>query len=686
MPILSRKSQWQRDLRKSAALQSLRMYRLEEFPLRDVQDLTDRFLKASTSFLARESAQSRDWDSLLLSLLGPAKSDLYAYAAGSIACMHRFTYDGARNHLRSNLKPDYRNADQDCAFDEQVDAYLQCIVLSHRASPDKASRLESRGAQEILNIIRRGSQQQLPGVMELLKVLPDGRCEELLPTELIKAILERSHYKIDLRHEMGRLMKARRWASLYGFVHGLGNICDRPNLDQLLPSIFSEHAMWARWQPDLARIENWESRITKAQAPHLLPVFDLEGPDITMQQRPTLRCSDEGPWKGSKKLGMQGGKDILDQLVETLDSCLAVGPNAVDLYIQLCVKSNPLTWYRLEQVEAVLELRQEAAAKTILDLIYAMEPKTAVQARVMAFSSALALLQTSRRLQNTLGLGLDLVRRGPAVLVEAQTIFCKQLQGDRASQNAAIAVLTMGLALLDSAWLHSRWKPEFIDMLQGMPAEAEILARLAAIRESRGPSRLAHMDYLAQQLGGSSTDGKSQRMAGPPVIVEDPIWHEVNRDRYREHLAMILRGMREEQGVSLELATRCLQSVTVPQLDWFVKELVSILIGDSDQVCVNLARVLGPRAASGMPVADCWKDLLLHLMRRRPPGLLERQGAKLSEKSWHTWIDNLYWLYGDGHLGIRGGLGFTAENIAQITASKAKVRNYSRLSPMLHYE
>jgi hypothetical protein len=110
------------------------------------------------------------------------------------------------------------------------------------------------------------------------------------------------------------------------------------------------------------------------------------------------------------------------------------------------------------------------------------------------------------------------------------------------------------------------------------------------------------------------------------------------------------------------LATNCVRQ-SLAEHDGIVAQLASIVLRDEDQVCVNLAAFLGPRAAARAPVAECWRALLLHMMKQRPVGLLERRATESHRNSFASWMQNLRHIFGDRHLEPDGVKGFTRERI-----------------------
>lgn len=92
-------------------------------------------------------------------------------------------------------------------------------------------------------------------------------------------------------------------------------------------------------------------------------------------------------------------------------------------------------------------------------------------------------------------------------------------------------------------------------------------------------------------------------------------------------------------------------------------------------------------------VHECWRSLLLHAMRRRPPGMLERCAAQLvTTATWAAWLKDLRRLFGERHLEREGGggggdggggvPGFTHEMMEELTAAKSELRRAGSTTTM----
>ncbi|KAK5660270.1 hypothetical protein OQA88_12810 [Cercophora sp. LCS_1] len=578
--------------------------RKDEFPLTEIQALTDQVLNPEPSIFSRKHTPPRsdEGDGLLVEELAELTNELYTYEAAVVGCFHLLTYDVARGFLRGKLKPDLSTKDSDEFFNTRISVYLQCVIIAERADSTLVHEGEARAAKQLLRILHKGKPGEFPHVLGLLATITDSSCEELLPFDFLAEILRRAQHREKLKAKLRRLQQTRDWTGAYSLIDGLQGFSQRPDLPQpvrrLLPELFSEYAMWASWRPNLARIRAWDTGTNDRQKSQLAHVFDLEGPDTTPQQRSALRFSSEGAFAMARAQGLRQGDDILDYLLNLLDRAVSIGPSAVDLFIEMCpVRS--LTWELLIQLEIGLSVGLDSVAAALCSFIRALNPRVGIRDRVLAFCSVLPSLNRSAALQAAFGIANNISSRARQTFADAQKHFCQLLSILVNAESFGRDILALGRVLLDSNWLFEEWPPAFIAMLKALPSEGEMSARFKAIQTAKDVSwRQEQVDYLALCIGGSDVDGQidpatSPMVVVPPIVVDpEPIWSpQVDNDPHRTALRKALGGMK---GLNSQLAAACLERAEAEH-DAFVKDLVTIIVGDSDQACVNLAKFLVPR-------------------------------------------------------------------------------------------
>ncbi|KAK0617590.1 hypothetical protein B0T14DRAFT_525509 [Immersiella caudata] len=174
-------------------------------------------------------------------------------------------------------------------------------------------------------------------------------------------------------------------------------------------------------------------------------------------------------------------------------------------------------------------------------------------------------------------------------------------------------------------------------------------------------------------VGGSGSGSGSGVVGGSGVATVhvddiDPIMLaklDADRTALREALTKVPR-------LSAKLAAECVKQAG-RESDLFVTELTDLLRGgDTDQTCCNVAEMLGMRGA----VKGCWRALLLHMMKVRPRGMLERRAGNrnVSGVAWGNWLKSLRRVFGERELEESlEGLGFTEAAIRSWTARKLGV-------------
>lgn len=671
---LTRRPNWEQRLRDSSAIQQLKAGRPDRVPLADIQKITDDLID---SFKRRGVAPfTEECDVLLVRELEKVKNELGAHEAGIISCLHVLSYGQARGQLLS-IRPDPERAG--VFFKDKLPLYLQCLIIAKKANRDGAcSDEEADAARELFNVAQsRGT--TFPTIWRLLHVVgkstyeglvpPElaGRSthEELLPIDLVERVLRRNFFQENLTKELDLLRQSRGWYDAYKIVYGLRKVVGVPRADELLREIFPDYPMWSSWRPNHVRLKLWDKSLPTGNRERLFSILDLEGPDLTGQQRGTLRISSPGIFKDNP--AVLSDRSILDRLLVLLDRSISLGPSVVNSFTCLCVERQGLTPNFLERVDAALGFDNPLVAKDLLEFIKVLAEEATVHERTVAFTKALPMIQFSPRLQRSFS--MDLERKAPETLTAAQKQFCRLLQEKRPSERFSLSVHALGRVMLDSVWLHEYWHEMYIDMLRQLPSEGEIKSIYRALEASQEQHRQGYIDLLASKVGGSRRRVASDHTSASVIALDHPIWYDETLDIDRMDLRSKLRVL---PGIGNALATLCLERA-IKEHDSFVRELNGILLGDTDLVCVNLAYYLGSRMAAPQRVNDCWKSLLLQMMRQRPPGLLERCGRKLLLTSWLRWVESLRRLYKDKHLDPDGGLGFTEEKFAQWTQYKVGI-------------
>ncbi|KAH7158104.1 hypothetical protein B0J13DRAFT_650904 [Dactylonectria estremocensis] len=669
---------WQEQLRGTTAISSLKNERYDLFPLQEVQDLTDDLLRTSyrsTGLLARGiEPQSKDCEQLLILEVEKLKDETFAEESGILACLHAFPPDiayGQLVHLRQ------RSEVTDAFFLRRVRGYLQCLIVAYKARPELFYEDPSIPAKELFEVIKdHGVPEHFPSVLRLLRAVGKNICEDFLPLKFIRQTLQYVDYKGNLDKELKELAKTRSWFSAHQLVGGLRQLGDLEMPGQLLQDVFPNIPMWASWAPDRGRIREWESPVIDPYRGDLALIFDLEGPDTTGNQLSTLRQSSPGMFgRQIYRLPPRDGRFILDHLLSVLDSAVLKGAEAIQLFVAICVEPKTTSWQALEQVEAALELTPTSHIQALTHLKTVIGGDDLIK-KMQAISLALIIIHSSVQMQKAFGNPFDIAHRGPRILSEAQQQLCRKLENKKPSERFATNVVRLGRSLASADWLHHYWTEGYIEMLRHIPTEATVSTTFLMMTTAPPDIHQAFRDAIAARVCASNPMGLSSTAAGVVAFtlsVDDPVWSiPLDRDRNSLRITLLRNILLDFNPVDAKACVKQAQK----EHDTFVREMRDLVAADTDMACVNLSAYLARSIVKGggfQPASECWRRLLMWLMRRRPEGLLERCGEALMSTPWLEWIRHLQCLYGTRHYDPEGGLGITLEKLNAISARKIGV-------------
>lgn len=685
---------WQQQLRETTAVDHLRHLQFEQFPLAYLQKLTDDFIKASSAgwslvrvggMIAPFSPESDKLFGHELSKLKPL--GLGIAHVGVLACIHVLSTTSAIAQL-SSLIPDHFGGEPtfDELFDEKVSLYLQCLILVHRARPRLYSSQEAHTAKQLLRIAIAGPKpESFPSVSlsKLFGILgPDGEVSELLPDDLIKAILHRARFQVTLGDELERLRADRRWYEAYALVKPIRPLLfqeqsyQRQRAVALIQEFLPHCAIWASWRPSRTRVELWKDRIPATHRYVLRPVFDLEGPDVQDRQHCTLRHSAAYRATGTASfIRLSTDLAVLEWILQLLDVAASVGSESLDLFIYLCLNGGPPAPETLDVLASALEgARQhgDSISKSLKD--YHANLLAPPVARLCSLAQIISLLTRIPSLQATFTDCFNLKFAAVDTLSAAQAQFCTSLHTSIPNETLGFSISALGRAMLSAPWLSYHWREWYLTQLTQIPSSAEITVIFHELRTATTQNNLsareALIHHLGTKLGNSSRrNTRSVLLSDTDIFLlpQDPIWFEpLDPDRHR-----LREFLRSVPSIPPTLATACLVRSRLED-STFIRALGSILVGCTDTVCVNLANFLGPRTLHARFHVDAgWKALLLHMMRQRPAGLLGRAAEPMGLVQWQAWEENLRRVFGEQHLDPHGRMGFTVGRIIEITRIKS---------------
>lgn len=738
--FISQHKKWAEQLQASTAEDHLRRGRpdlAEVAALKKIQEATDLAINRK-----KLVPGSKECDTFLVEYVVRLGDQLFKKHVGIIACVHALTYDTSRNLIRSAM-PDPDACD--VFFRYRASAYLQTILLAHKAAKSIIPEPLFYAAKDLFKIMHQ-EKEHFPSVKYLLRMLGHDVVEELLPTEFVLKVVEEYEYKTRLEAELARLSARGEWADAWRLVRVLKDLRGRDGAQEFLPSIIPNHQAWMTWDPNMDRIDLWNTCLTsKRQRTQLASLLALEGPDTSTQGLPIRRQNPQGV----QSLGFPSETwSALDEALDLLDHSIAIGGSAVDLFIYFIPPRSSMDSRQLDQVRACLNVtydneRKKSAAAELVAFHQVIAEKSNDLYRMDTFTAALPHFRAYPTLQEAFGVAtMDFASRVSSTLSSVQKEFCSYIQEHNFQQASHLSerICAFARVLRDGEWVSQYWDSRYTDLISQVPSQTELQGLLRGLESAEGDIRQWHMDQLATRVGfsprtrppadavspastASPTSPRDDFLSSPapsllssssspsiptaaaaadatpcppqpsppkpqpqPQPQSDTIWDlDLGHDHtlFRDQVLVPLRA------TAPDLASACLRQARREPRS-LVCRLLALLPGgggDGDMVCVNVAAFLGPRTAatastassspssptspllpSPLPsparrVHDVWLALLLHLMRARPRGLLDRCAAALPGRQWAAWVRNLRALYGAAFLDPDGGLGITEDAI-----------------------
>lgn len=438
-----------------------------------------------------------------------------------------------------------------------------------------------------------------------------------------------------------------RWA----LVKGMRRAAENPQIQELLRQGLKDYPMWAAWSPDIELINKWNSPVLSSHRQQLAIILDLAGPDTTGYQHGTLRGASISP-----------NDSVQTRALKAASRAINFGKEGVKCLVDFCTSVDGLTEQGVGLLESILELdapKKIAAAGVLFQFSREYASRPSVSSRIPILVAALHATQTSHALQHLFG--AELSDNIYETLRDAQIKCHVELQRGDPNDRIAFGIVSLARALVSADWLTHYWTAEYNQMLRRIPSQRDVIWALHRISRTEGSERQGHVEYLIDKLcagpqASTATYGESPDDSQP----EDPIWTfptDIDRERLRHMLAKV-------EWADKATTTACVKRAEDEE-DSFVQSLNTIISDPTDQGCVNLARFLGALVIKSGNLGQCWKNLLLSMMRGRPKGLLDRLGDSLTFRSWQDWLNCLQHIFGEGYLDPEGQLGFTELKIRE---------------------
>jgi hypothetical protein len=645
LPILAGSAQLRKKLEATGAIQQLQEGRPDRFSLLAVQAAVNEVLRAR-----KIEPNSQRCDEFLIEELSRFKDELNYHEVAIIASCHVLSHDQVRGQL-IRIRPDVEFLRE--VFLWKLKAYVQCLFHCQKANSTLFLTCETVVIIELLHIVIPAGSKRIRPVWKLLRVVGDDKVQELFSIKFVKQTLLQCGYWYTLNSELKALRSARKWSEAWILVKGIRGAVASPKIQEILREALDSYSMWAAWAPDENRINGWNVPALSGYRERLALLLDLEGPDTTGNQHRTLRGAL-----------VHQDDSVQIRALQAVSAATRVGAEGVECLVEFCANNKTITENNVELLESILKLGvpgRIAQAKGLFRFAHNYISTSSVNQRISLLVYVLSIVHDSPQLQRILNSTLNLPRCLHETLTAAQTKARLDLLKGSPDIRLATNISLLARTLVTSRWLQTYWTPAYNEMLRQVPSEAEVTKRIKELPRATTSVRERHVAYLIEKLcAGPSAKQPASPEPHDMAQAEDPIWL-MPMDVDRERLRHILRG---KTWMDKATATACVKR-SVDEDDSFVQELNTIINDDTDQVCVNLARYLGPVVVRTRRLDPCWKRLLLSMMRRRPRGLLDRMGETQSLQSWQNWLNNLRHIYGEGHLDPEGQLGFTKAKILQ---------------------
>ncbi|KAI1737447.1 hypothetical protein F4680DRAFT_450991 [Xylaria scruposa] len=621
-------------LEATNAIRQLQEGRPDRFPLQDVQAVVNDLLRVR----GIEQHELKKIDRCLSDEIGQLKNRLHTQEVAIIACCHVMSYDRVREQLISIRPPNELSQH----IQWKVKAWIQCLFHCYKVRSNLFTKVERAAMIQLLHVVVPAGSKSFQPIWKLLRAVGDGRVQELFPITFVKTALVYSEYWIKLNNELKALQNSRRWSDAMGSCEG-------------------DYSMWASWSPDVELINELNSPVLPSYGQQLGLILDLEGPDTTGGQHGTLRGAWVSPDDSVQSRALKAASRAICLFGEEGVRCLA----------DFCSSVNGLTEQNIGLLESILELGvpnmiTEAGIFFRFSRDYAS--RSSVNSRISTLVSLLHSIQASQRLQQLFG--TELANCSYETLKDAQEKCYMELQERYPNNRIAFGIIRLARALISAKWLTHSWTTEYNQMLQQIPSKGDILMIFERMSHTEGGERQRDMEFLAEKLcAGPQASTAAHSESLDDVQPEDPVWTfpmDIDRERLRHTLARV-------EWADKATKTACIKRAEDEE-DGFVQSLNNIISDNTDQVCVNLARFLGRLAIKFGSLGQCWKALLLSMMRAKPKGLLDRLGESLSFESWQDWLNCLQHIFGEGHLDPEGQLGFTKRAIREWQMRKISLR------------
>ncbi|KAK4163679.1 hypothetical protein QBC43DRAFT_55611 [Cladorrhinum sp. PSN259] len=560
---------------------------------------------------------------------------------GFLACIHALSQEAASRMLVSMREEGVTLSAHG--------RYLNCLVLSHSASPLHIQERESRVAQALMQLLT--TPNYLAAIMLLFENLDQDPDRYLLPPEYIKSVFQFIDLYTTFQGHLTQVYQQRKLMSLHNSVSWLGPLLNRPpdsTAIQVVSELLPHWRDWTTWKPNYLRLMRWEGgNFTESQKTRLRPIFDLEGPDITGAGHASLKKSVPSCFEYVRVAN--DDPSLLTRLLRMLDNAQKVpGTNSIDLVIFLCIDNpSPIDPELLSLIDTIIDTKDDASIHAML--VWLQSHSTGFNSRMAALTQVLPVFDGRPALQHLLAayISSDVLQVLPAARAEYESLL-----NEGVAQHLGMRIYRFSAVVHGSSWLHPLLPPELLRSIQRLPSEEALDEILDALEASDSFVPQIH-NYLRVVIGGQAGDADAML----PAIQKSIRFY---RRGVRPDQASLAHAINNVHYLDAGVREACLEQL-LAEKDSLLRDLLPIVRTESNMSCVDFASLLVRRNHLGAITHQCWYLLLFQFLLHRRSEILSWSASELLTHHFFQWVHDLRILFpdGDGRSSL-ADLGFTA--------------------------
>ncbi|CZR63941.1 uncharacterized protein PAC_13838 [Phialocephala subalpina] len=618
---------------------NLREYNSEKQPWSRMRQSTDRYLSKK-----KDSKTAKSRDELLRKLiLGHGRKDI-----AIVACGHAMSSDALEDLLLSDAL-----ATLDSLDDFKV--LLHCI---HAASlvNEVVSTDEGREAVALLEREYSADCSYLEHLLNIILEYPTSQSLACLRMHTVISI------KLEtLKVEFDKLRTGKRWSQAHSLVKWLSTFDETSEksskghrkvkslLDDNLPTWLA----WARWQPNLDRIANWDKLDDKLRD-KLRNILDLDGPDFDCHWKTHGRSLGKHlllPHRDSLPQRLNGStldecRDMAERLLCLLENIVTHHPDDIALFHH-ALTGTDIIKRNLILLEKLICGEFGTISITVAEA-YSLRGATP-EMQNEAVKRLLRLLNTKKFFGLRDAFAVDFAALMTDLIREERDHLIKAI---RSTQTVDVPFASYGFLhseLQKASWLWPFLEESLPSLMDDWPSTKDlstlkdIYFTLHTVPVSTRSSVIDLISYYV--LGNPGSLDTGMRRLTKSLL---RLWQTV-RDPIRRLIALSL-----VPGAANVTDARCACIEQLPALaDAFVRSLwTNICHYDAcespEEACIAVAKLLAEASLQMVDIAH-WRPVLYRMVFEQGDGLFKYALQQLKIPEWVQFLENVQLLYGTTH-------------------------------------